>query len=80
MRTRAERRSNKELRKLAARRMVRQTYGQQTEDLQFKMACNCDNLKQCGSDCCKNPRRNGWSKNHGWTRAEILAENDLKGY
>lgn len=78
MRTRAERRSNKQLLKIAARRLVRQTYGRNTEDLQHKMACNCDNLKMCGGDCCKNPRRSGWSKNHGWTRAEILAEYELK--
>ncbi len=77
-RTRAERRYAKETRKTAAKRMVRDVW-RQDESVQHQMACNCDNLKICRGDCCKNERRSGWRKAGGKTFRELLAERIAKG-
>lgn len=39
---------------------------------------NCDNLKMCSCEMCRNPRRSGWRKNRGKTRKEIQADRDLR--
>ncbi|MES2790892.1 MAG: hypothetical protein V4719_14875 [Planctomycetota bacterium] len=79
MRTRAQRRTTKEFLKVTARRIARQLSGRPNPELEHHFACNCDNLKMCGSPCCQNPRRNGWTKNKGKTRGEILIEDRLRG-
>jgi len=39
---------------------------------------NADHLKSCSCEGCCNPRRSGWRKNHGKTRKEIQADQDMR--
>ncbi len=56
MRTRAERRYEKRLRKDRARVMVRHCWAENDRALEEIMARSADNLKVCGGECCCNPR------------------------
>lgn len=73
---RAIRRNQRINKRNKAERIVRDIWQDRSPALIEQMMCNCDNLKLCGKDCCKNPRRSGWSKASGRTRREL--RDDIK--
>ncbi len=74
--SRAIRRHQKEKKRKYAERLVLETWRYRTPSLLIDMIHNCDNLKMCRRDCCKNPRRSGWSKASGKTAREL--QDDVK--
>ena len=76
MRDRAFRRHHKKRMKKKARNLVRNIWGYShgDDELVENIVHNCDNLKVCPGDCCKNPRRSGWSPAKGKTIEEQIDE------
>lgn len=81
MRTRAERRHKRELRKDKVVRMVRDEWhvgkNDQRDVVIGQMLKQCDCLQYCRRSCCCNARRDGWIKDPR-TRQEKLADLRLK--
>lgn len=75
---RAARRRQKISKQKKVENMVRNIWNNKNPSLLQDMIHNCDNVKICGKDCCKNPRRSGWSKAKGKTRKEL--QNDISEY
>jgi len=71
---RAIRRNQKASKRNKAEKLVKEVWKEKTPDVVEMMVRNCDNLKMCNKDCCKNPRRSGWSKSKGKTRKELRDE------